>query len=95
MFDTFSGLGSSMRTAVHVSSLPQAALQNDLSALNGTNSSNDNWPLILTDIKSNISLNEESLKSARISRLNNMPEWELQEIEHEKNYAKSKQKSAD
>lgn len=78
-----------------MSSLPQSSLQHDLSVLYGTNFDKDKWPSILNDIKANISLSEESLKSARISKLNNMPEWELEEIEHEKNYAKNNRNHID
>lgn len=88
----FSALGAAIKTAVYLSSMPQAALQHDLSALNGTHLNAEKWHAILADIKSNINLNGESLKSARILKLNNMPEWELDEIEHEKNYAKKKPK---
>lgn len=94
-FFSFSALGSAIKTAVFLSSLPQSSLQHDLSALYGSNFDKNKWPLILNDIKTNISLSEESLKSARISKLNNMPEWELEEIEHEKNYAKNNQKQID
>lgn len=95
IFVTVSGLGSALKTAVCLSSFPQAALQHDLNAMNGMNLNVDEWTSILTDIKSNINLEQESLKSARKSKLNNMPEWELKEIEHEKNYAKSKQNQMD
>lgn len=84
----FSALGSTIKTAVFLSSLPQSSLQHDLSVLHGSQFDTDKWPSILNDINSNIFLNESSLKSARISKLNNMAEWELDEIEHEKNYAK-------
>lgn len=89
----FSALGSAIKTAVYLSSMPQAALQHDLSALNGTHLNTEKWSAILVDIKSNINLNDDSLKSARISKLNNMSEWELEEIEHEKNYANNETNS--
>lgn len=88
----FSGLGGVMRTAVYLSSLPQTALQHDLGVLNGINFDSERWPSLLNDIKTNISFDEESLKSARVSKLKNMAEWELEEIEHEKNYLKEKNK---
>lgn len=88
-----------MKTAVFLSSLPQSALKYDLGSLHGLHSDKVNdtkqWTSILNDIKSNVNLSEESRKTARISKLNNMPEWELEEIEHEQNYAKAKQKSLD
>lgn len=84
-----------MKTAVFLSSMPQSSLQHDLSISYGSNFDKNKWPSILNDIKTNISLNEESLKSARISKLNNMSEWELEEIEHEKNYAKNNPKKID
>lgn len=84
-----------MKTAVYLSSLPQAALQNDLESLYGFNfiQSDDanRWTSIFDDIQSNIDLDEKSLKSARVTKLNNMAEWELQEIEHEQNYLKAQQ----
>lgn len=80
-----------MKTAIYLSSFPQWTLRHDLGTLHGDKLNENIWPFILNDIKSNINLNEKSLKSARISKLNNMPEWELEEIEHEKNYAKRKE----
>ncbi|XP_031631735.1 uncharacterized protein LOC116345998 [Contarinia nasturtii] len=79
-------LGSIMKTAVYLSSMPESALQHDLSLLNGSHFDKKQWSSILNDIKSNVSLSEESLKSARVSKLNKMSQWELEEIEHEKNY---------
>lgn len=84
----FPALGSTIKTAVFLSSLPQSSLQHDLSVLHGSQFDREKWPSIFNDIQSNISLNEISLKSVRISKLNNMAEWELDEIEHEKNYTK-------
>lgn len=49
----------------------------------------DNYSSILKTIQSNIHLSAESLKSARVSKLNNMAAWELEEIEHERNYEKN------
>lgn len=85
-----------MKTAVHLSSLPQAALYNDLDSLYGLNSSPadddaNRWTSIFNDIQTNINLDEKSMKSARITKLNNMAEWEIEEIEHEQNYAKAQQ----
>lgn len=88
-------LGAAMKTAVHLSTLPQAALYNDLESLYGWNSIDSDdanrWSSITNDIQSNIHLDESSLKSARVSKLNNMADWELQEIEHEQNYLKRQQ----
>lgn len=86
-------MGSALKTATFLSSLPQLALQRDLlnsygssvNKLNEVEFEADDWQTILNDIKSGVNLNEESLKSLRISRLNNMPEWELDEIKREKN----------
>lgn len=79
-----------MKTAAFISSQPEAALHHDLNALDGSNHlDQEKWQSILNDLKSNVSLNEESLKSARLLKLNNMPDWELKEIEYENNYAKS------
>lgn len=50
-------------------------------------------PSIINDIQSNIDLDEKSLKSARITKLNNMADWELEEIEHEQNYLKQQQQN--
>lgn len=85
----FVALGTALKRAVFFSSLAQSALQHDLSNLNGLKFDYNKWPSILNDIKSNITLSDESLKSVRVSKLNNMPEWELEEIQHEKNYAKN------
>lgn len=94
---SISGLGSAMKTAVHLSSLPQGALCKDLDSLYGLNLDrlNDDNTLIgssiFNDIQSNINLDEKSLKSARITILNNMAEWELDEIEHEQKYIEAQQ----
>lgn len=84
-----------MKTAVFLSSLPQSALQHDLALLNEINmnkcTDTERWASILNDVKSNINLNDESLKRARISKLNHMADWELDEIEHEQNYVKKMQ----
>lgn len=87
-------LGSAMKTAVFLSSLPQSALRNDLASLYGLNSeiSSDRWTSILNDIKTNVNLSDDSRKTARINKLNNMSDWELEEIQHEQSYAKAKQK---
>lgn len=86
-----------MKSAVYLSSLPQAALHIDLDSLYGLNliQSDDanRWTSILSDIQSNIDLDEKSMKSARITKWNNMAEWELEEIEHEQNYMKAQQQN--
>lgn len=84
-----------MKTAVHLSSFPQLAVQYDLASLYGVSldafNDNNRWTSILNDIKSNINLDDESRKSARISKLNRMADWELSEIEYEeKNMQKIK-----
>lgn len=82
-----------------LSSLPQFALRHDLNNLHGCISNNSvhayDWQHIVADIKSSMSLNEEALKSLRISKLNNMSEWELDEIEREQNHLQLKQKPCD
>lgn len=86
-------MGSAIKTATFLSSLPQLALQRDLFNSYGSSVNKlieveveaDDWQTILNDIKSSINLNEESLKSLRISKLNNMSEWELEEIKRERN----------
>lgn len=50
-----------------------------MNELDGT----ENWQNSLSDIKSSINLDEKSLKSLRISKLNDMQQWELDEIRHE------------
>lgn len=84
-----------MKTAVHLTSLPQAALQNDLENLYGLRSIElddaSRWTSIFNDLQSNINLDEKSMKSARVTKLNNMADWELEEIEHEQNYIKAQQ----
>lgn len=90
---TFSGFGSAIKTATCLSSLPQLALQRDLfnsfgssvNKLNEVEVEADDWQTILNDIKSSIYLNEESLKFFRISKLNNVSEWKLEEIKRERN----------
>lgn len=86
-----------MKTAVHLTSLPQAALQNDLKNLHGLSSIDvddaSRWSSIFNDLQSNINLDEKSMKSARVTKLNNMAEWELEEIEHEQNYMKAQQQN--
>lgn len=89
------GLGTAIKTATFLSSLPQLALQRDLfnsygSSVNEAEIEADGWQTILNDIKSSINLSEESLKSLRISKLNNMPEWESEEIKRERNDSKMK-----
>lgn len=92
-------MGSAIKTAVFLSSLPQSALRHDLNNLHGCISNKfdhtNEWQHILADIKSSMSLNEEALKSLRISKLNNMSEWELDEIEREQNHLQLKQKPCD
>lgn len=86
-----------MKSAVHLSSLPQAALQNDLENLHGLNAialcDAHGWESVFRDLQTNIYLDPKSLKSARVTKLNNMAEWELEEIEHEQNYLKAQQQN--
>lgn len=88
-----------MKTAVHLSSLPQSALHYDLNAVNRFDFDQlydtNRWKPILNDIKSNIHLNEETLKTARIFKLNNMSQWELDEIEYERKYDETLKQSED
>lgn len=88
-----------MQTAVHLSSLPQGALINDLNSLYriNANDTSDSFidPSIINDIQLNIHLDEKSMKSARINKLNNMADWEIEEIEHEQNYMKKQQEQQD
>lgn len=83
-----------MKTAVYLSSLPQSAIQHDIGVLYGLNSDVLNerkrWESTLKDIKSYVNLDVESRKVARINKLNKMPDWELKEIEYEKQYEKNK-----
>lgn len=85
-----------MKTAVHLSSMPQSALQYDLNNLYEI-VSNDFaaklWPQIIADAKATIMLDQQSRKDERISKLNSMPAWELDEIEREKEYAKRTKQS--
>lgn len=46
----------------------------------------DLWPSILETIRANIQLDKQTLKDKRVLKLNNMPDWELDEIEREKQY---------
>lgn len=83
-----------MKTAVYLSSLPQSALQHDFGDLYGLNldefHNSKKWESTLKDIKSYVNLDVESRKVARINKLNKMPDWELKEIEYEKQYEKNK-----
>lgn len=89
-------MGSAIKTAVFLSSLPQFALRHDLNNLHGCISNQSDgdieWQNIFNDIKSSMSLDEEALKNMRISKLNNMSEWELDEIEREQNHLQLKER---
>lgn len=80
-----------MKTAVHISSLPQSALQYDLNSLYGVYTNNfiqtKLLPQILSEVRKNITVDPQTLKDERISKLNSMADWELDEIEREKEYA--------
>lgn len=97
IYTPFSALGSAIKTGTFISSLPQPALCYDLhnlrSSMEPSSNHTVNWSNILNDIKLNIGLNEESLKTSRISKLNNMAGWEMDELGREQNYQKNKTSS--
>lgn len=83
-------LGTSIKRALYLSTLPLSALQFDCNTLTGIRSADELktelWPSILKDLKNNIQLSGEQLKAERISKLKNRPNWELDEMQREYEY---------
>lgn len=83
-------LGNAITRAIHLSTLPQSALQFDCNTLTGIRNVEklkmELWPSILNDLKNNIQLSGEQLKAERISKLKNRPDWELDEMQRENEY---------
>lgn len=90
MFFFVLALGTAVKNAVHISSIPQSAMQYDLNTLNEIKSTEaintELWHNISRDIKNNINLSKEMLKEERVAKLNDMPDWELDEVRRENEY---------
>lgn len=80
-----------LKYAIHISSMPSLAMKYDLNTLNDVaNDDSELWKGILEVVRTNVQLDDETLKKRRIFRLNNMAAWEQDEFEREQRYEAEK-----